>query len=213
MLAMLRKDLYVMGKYTIVLIITWVVAAGVLIWLPKTDASFLYYLMPAMSATIALNAVSADHECRWDRFAAMTPLRPWQLVLEKYLFTYGTLALLGGLSFLAAWAAASGENNSSTWAAIVLVLLLIATSLPLVYRFGRQKGGMILMIFWGLVAALILGAAHWNYGLIETAFGWVEEVPAPALAAGTTVFLIAANVWSFYLSVRFYARRQRGWYD
>ncbi|MDE7218015.1 MAG: ABC-2 transporter permease [Oscillospiraceae bacterium] len=213
MLAMLRKDCYVMGKYTVVLIITWAAAAGVLIWFPKTDASFLYYLMPAMSVTIALNAVSTDHECCWDRFAAMTPLRPWQLVLEKYLFTYGTLALMAGLSFLVVWAAASDENSSSIWVAIVLVLLFVDMSLPLVYRFGRQKGGMTLMIFWGLVAALILGAAHWNYGLIETAFGWVEEVPAPALAAGIAVFLAAANAWSFYLSVRFYARRQRGWYD
>lgn len=213
MFAMLRKDVYVMGRYTAVFSAVWLAIIAVCARLPGLESASLYYLMPVYALTVTLNAVSSDHECRWDRFAAMTPLRPWQLVLEKYLFTYGTLALLGGLSFLAAWAAASDENNSSTWAAIVLVLLLIATSLPLVYRFGRQKGGMILMIFWGLAAALLLGAAHWNYGLIETAFGWVEEVPAPALAAGTTVFLLAANVWSFYLSVRFYARRQRGWYD
>lgn len=213
MLAMLRKDFYVMGKYTAALVITWAAAAGVLIWFPGTDAGFLYYLMPAMSATIAQNAVCIDHECRWDRFAAMTPLRPWQLVLEKYLFTYGILTLMAGLSFLAAWATSSDVNRSSIWAAIVLVLLLIAMSLPLAYRFGRQKSGMILIILWGLAAALVLGTAHWNYGLIEAAFGWMDDVPAPALAAGSAVFLAAASVWSFRLSVRFYTRRQRGWYE
>lgn len=213
MLAMLRKDFYVMRKYTMVLVITWVAAAGVLIWLPKTDVSFLYFLMPAMSATIALNAVSADHECRWDRFAAMTPLRPWQLVLEKYLFIYGTLALLGGLSILVVWATASGESRSSVWMSIVLTLLFITMSLPLTYRFGRQKGGTILIVFWGLAAAVLLGTAHWNYGLIESAFGWMDGVPVPALAAGTTVFLAAANAWSLRLSIRLYTRRQRGWYE
>lgn len=213
MLAMLRKDFYVMRKYTMVLVITWVAAAGVLIWLPKTDVSFLYFLMPAMSVTIALNAVSADHECRWDRFAAMTPLRPWQLVLEKYLFTYGTLALLGGLSILVVWATASGESRSSVWMSIVFTLLFIAMSLPLTYRFGRQKGGTILIVFWGLAAAVLLGTAHWNYGLIEAAFGWMDGVPVPALAAGTTVFLAATNAWSLRLSIRLYTRRQRGWYE
>ena len=42
MLAMLRKDLYVMGKYTAVFIISWMVVAGVSARIFNADGSFLY---------------------------------------------------------------------------------------------------------------------------------------------------------------------------
>ena len=69
------------------------------------------------------------------------------------------------------------------------------------------------MIIWGLAAAAILGAAHWRYHLIEAVFGWMDAVPVPALAAGCIIVLGVLNIFSVILSVRFYTRRQRGWYD
>lgn len=213
MLAMLRKDWYVMGKYTAVFIAAWMVIAGMLAWIPGAERSFLFYTLPVVCFGVTLNAIGVDHDCRWDRFAAMTPLRPWELVLEKYLLSYGILALIAGLGALAGRISTVGQGGNDMWATIVLVLLATATALPLVYRFGQQKGRLILLGFWGLVAALILGTAQWSFEVIEWFFGWIEEIPALALAVGVTVLLTAANVWSFHLSTRFYTRRQRGWYD
>ena len=45
------------------------------------------------------------------------------------------------------------------------------------------------------------------------AFGWMGDVPVPALAAGIAGLLLALHLFSFLLSVRFYTRRRRGWYD
>lgn len=213
MLAMLRKDWYVMGKYTAVFIAAWMVIAGMLAWIPGAERSFLFYTLPVVCFGVTLNAIGVDHDCRWDRFAAMTLLRPWELVLEKYLLSYGILALIAGLGALAGRISTMGQGGNDMWATIVLVLLATATALPLVYRFGQQKGRLILLGFWGLVAALILGAAHWNYALIEAVFGWMDAAPVPALAAGIAAVLLAANAASICLSIRFYTRRQRGWYD
>lgn len=213
MLAMLRKDCYVMGKYAAGIIITWIVMAGMYAWISKVESSFLYYFMPALSITIVRNAVSYDHERRWDRFAAMTPLRPWALVLEKYLLAYGALALMAGLGALAGWISTLGKSGANMWMPVVLALLMTATDLPVVYRFGRQRGAIILMVSWGLVAAAILGTAHWNYALIKLVFGWMEDVPFLALLAGIGGMLLVVNAGSILLSIRFYARRQRGWYD
>lgn len=205
MLAMLRKDLYVMGRYTAYLILSWLVVTWAATRFLESDAGFLYGMLPMFSLTISLNSVSAD-EGRWDRFAAVTPLRPWQIVPAKYLFAYGCLAVMTALAALA------GGGGVKLWTVAAITPLVLAMALPLLYRFGRQRGSIVLLLFWGLAAAAILGSAHFRYDLIESAFGWLEDVPAPLLAVGGGCALLALNAGSILLSVRFYTRRQRGWY-
>ena len=213
MLAMLRKDCYVLRKYTVTLLVFWVLMAGMYSMVPGVDGNLFYAIMPAMATSTVLNAIASDQACRWDRFAAMTPLRPWELVLEKYLLGYGLIALLAVLSELARWAVTRGQGGVNVWTVVAMVLLSNAMGIPLVYRFGRQNGPMVLLVIWGTAAAVILGTAHWRYDLLDKAFGWIDYVPAPALAAGITAGLVIINIGSVLLSIRFYARRQRGLYD
>lgn len=213
MLAMLRKDCYAMGKHTVLLLVFWTFMAGMYALVPGVDGNLFYAIMPAMGANVVLGAIHYDQACRWDRFIAMTHLRPWQLVLEKYLLVYGLIALLAVLSVLAGWVSARGRSGLSVWAVIVATLLFDAMGLPLVYRFGQPKGSTIVLSIWGAAAAVILGTAHWRRDLLGRAFGWMGEIPASALAAGTAAAVLLINVGSILLSVRFYARRQRGMYD
>ncbi|MDE7262125.1 MAG: ABC-2 transporter permease [Oscillospiraceae bacterium] len=213
MLAMLRKDCYVLRKNAVAMTVFWMVMAGMYALVPGVDGNMFYAIMPAMSSRIAMNAISIDQVCRWDRFVAMTPLRPWQLVLEKYLLAYGVLALMAGSGALACWVSTMGRGSVNIGMVVALVSLNTAMGLPLVYRFGWKKGPAILLSVWGIAAAAILGAARWNYALLQAAFGWMDGVPAPALAAGTAAVLFAINMGSVLLSIRFYSRRQRGMYD
>ena len=205
-MAMLRKERYVMGRYTAYLILSWLAAAWAAIRFVDPEAGSLYGMLPMFSVTVSLNSVSADED-RWDRFVAVTPLRPWQIVLAKYLYAYGCLAVMTALAALA------GGGGVKLWAAAAITPLALAMSLPPLYRLGRRRGSMALLSFWGLAAAAVLGTAHFRYDLIESAFGWIEAVPPPALAAGITAVLLAANAASIRLSIRYYTRRRRGWYD
>lgn len=205
MRAMLRKDWYVMGRYAAYLILSWLLVVWAAIRFLESDARFLYRMLPVFSLTIVMNSVGAD-ENRWDRFAVITPLRPWRIVVAKYLFAYAALAVM---TALAALAGGGGE----LWVVVALALLALAVSLPLLYRLGRRRGGMALLLLWGLAAAVILGAAFFRYELIDAAFGWIDEVPFPLLALGGGSALLALNAGSIVLSIRFYARRRRGWYD
>ena len=212
MFALLRKDVYVMGRAAAAYAATWLVMAALLPHISKLDTGYMYYIMPACSLSLAMSAVSYDEECRWDRFAAMTPLRPWVLVLEKYLFAYGLLTLITVLGAVSSRVFAGSWEWERLRMSLALILLGLATVLPVIYRFGRRKGGALLLAFWGTVAAAILGAALLNYGIIEVTFGWMDAIPAAALEAGLIVCLLAASALSYALSVRFYRRRQRGWY-
>ena len=212
MLALLRKDIYVMGRTAAACAATWLVMAALLPRISKLDTGYMYYIMPICSLSLAMSAVSYDEECRWDRFAAMTPLRPWVLVLEKYLFACGLLTLMTVLAAVSSRIFAGSWERERLRMSLVLVLLGLATDLPLIYRFGRRKGGALLLALWGAAAAVILGTALLNYSIIEAAFGWMDAIPAAALEAGLIVGLLAASVLSYALSIRFYRRRQRGWY-
>lgn len=211
MLALLRKDCYVMRKFAVVYTIAWMIMSGTFGWISGTSGSSLYYLMPIMSSTIVMSAIGSDETCRWDRFVAMSPLRPWQIVLAKYLFAYGTLTLMSVLGALANHVSAS-RSGVEVLTEVVLVLMATAMALPLVYRFGRQTGARILGIIILGLAMAILGPAHLKYEWIEAAFGWMDDVPVPTLATGIAGLLLALHLFSFLLSVRFYTRRQRGWY-
>ena len=85
------------------------------------------------------------------------------------------------------------------------VLLLLAVILPAVYRFGRQKGAALTM--YPLMA--LLGAA----------LLWGQENASEALAellrptAFRFLLSVGAHLASIPVSVLFYTRRQRGWYD
>ena len=213
MLAMLRKDCYVVGKYTVTMLVFWTFMAGMYALVPGVDGNLFYAIMPVMGANVVLNAVSSDQVCRWDRFIAMTHLRPWQLVLEKYLLAYGLIALLALLGALAGWVTTMGHSGLRMWTVVVTALLFNAMGLPLVYRFAQPKGSTVLLSVWGAAAAVILGTAYWRRDLLDRAFGWMGEIPASALAAGTVAVVSVVNIGSILLSVRFYARRQRGVYD
>lgn len=213
MLAMLRKDFYVIGKYTVMLLVLWTFMSGLYSLVPGSDGNMFYAIMPAMGANVVLNAISNDRACRWDRFIAMTSLRPWQLVLEKYLLAYVLTALLAALGTLAGWITTRGQGGLHVWAVVIAVLLYNAMGLPLLYRFGQPMGSTILLSIWGAAAAVILGTAYWRRELLSKAFGWMSDIPVPLLAAGIIALLLAVNAGSVLLSIRFYTRRRRGWYD
>ena len=213
MLAMLRKDWYVVGKYMASVLLFELAIAAAFRWIGESISSVYYTATIVAADTVILNAIDSVFRCGWDRFIVMTSLRPWEPVLGKYLLACGAVVWAVGIGALLVWNSPEGMDQVELWTAVVLSFLCIAMMLPLAYRYGRQKGEIILLAIWGVVAVLILGTAQWSFEVIEWFFGWIEEIPALALAVGVTVLLTAANVWSFHLSIRFYTRRQRGWYD
>ena len=144
MIALLRKDLYVTGRYAAAYAGAWAVISLLCsVWM---NIHSLLDTMPICALTVVLNAVSADQECRWDRFAAMSPLRPWVLVGEKYLYAYGLIAMLTALRAAGLRLAGRHGGQPLPRTILVLVLLALATALPLTYRYGRRKGGALLLV-------------------------------------------------------------------
>lgn len=206
MWGLLRKDLYVIRGQLILYTVLWAVLAGMLAWIPEDHPS-VSLMIPLLSANMVMTTIDADERWCWDRFAGMMPLRPWQIVLAKYLLAYGVLALIAVVELLAGWISTLGKGGLPVWRTAAVILLELGPWLPLRYRFGRGKSVFFLILIWGSFAVLLLNP--WGLEIADFLFGWMESAPGTALALGGAALLAGMSAVSYCLAVRFYTRGQR----
>ena len=151
---------------------------------------------------------------RWALSAAMLPYRTGQLVWSKYLLSYLYTLLGGGIIVLGAFlrgmttGAADWKETAEMSVMLASVMLFItALGLPLLYRFGSEKGRLAMILCMGIG----IGAAMGLMGIFGE-LPKLPEIPLPVLAAGIAVLAAGATYASFRLSVHFYRKRQNGAY-
>lgn len=210
MIGLLKKDLFVADKSGRLLLVLALVFSVV----PNMGAFGSTYAM-ILAVMMPLNSIAYDERCKWDRYAAMLPYRPGQLVWSKYLLSYLYTLLGGGIIVLGAFlrgvttGAADWKETAETSLMLAVVMLFItALGLPILYRFGSEKGRLAMIVCMGIG----VGAAMGLLGIFGE-LPKLPELPLPAVIAGVAVLAVGATWLSFRLSVHFYRKRQNGAYD
>lgn len=210
MTGLLKKDLYVAGKSGRLLLVLALVFSMV----PSLGAFGSTYAV-MLAVMMPLNSIAYDERCKWDRYAAMLPYRTGQLVWSKYLLSYLYTLLGGGIIVLGAFlrgvttGAADWKETAEMSAILAVVMLFItALGLPMLYRFGSEKGRLAMIVCMGVG----VGAAMGLMGIFGE-LPKLPELPLPAVVAGIAVLAVGATWLSFRLSVYFYRNRQNGAYD
>ena len=211
MIALLRKDIYVADKQARLLI----VLALIFCLIPNMGAfSSTYALMTAFM--IPINSLAYDDKSKWDKYAAMLPYRISELVGSKYLLCviYTGLAFLivaVGMAVQGLVVTRTGIDWTELWETelvlIVTMAFIMNLTLPLLYRFGTERGRMLMVLMLG--AALGMGL-----GLVKIAKVLrIPGLPLPAIAAAGAAGAVVLTVASLRLSMRFYKNRREGKYD
>lgn len=214
MMALIKKDFYLVDKQTCMLM----TVAVVLSLLPRFETFGGIYL-PVLAMTLPLTTLAYDERCHWDKFLAMTPCRPETVVLSKYLFTLiltaATLAVMVLIGVIRSTMIGEScdltENLIERVTQLVLVIAVNAISLPAVFRFGAEKGRFAMMAACFGVLAVITGGAR--LAGADAMFGWLDRMPLAGLGIAAAAAVIVVNAVSFLLSVRFYRKRRSGAYD
>lgn len=204
MKALLRKDFYVAKKQEGVLL----GLALLFCLLPKMGTLANTYAV-VMAIMIPLSTITYDEQCKWDKYAAMLPYTPWQIVWSKYVLTF--LCLFAGAAMILLASAMRavygegllyGEELLGNLALLLAVLLMLDVSLPLVYRFGSEKGRLVMILV--MLACLAAGMG------VSRLVGEVRLPALPALVgiALGVLILAAATGLSFWCSLCFYLRRR-----
>lgn len=204
MIGLLKKDLFVADKSGRLLML---LALGFSLIPPLGAFGSTYAMMLALM--IPLNSIAYDERCKWDRYAAMLPYRPEQLVWSKYLLAY-LFTLLGGAVIVVSAAIQRADWRETLEMAALLagsMLFVTALGLPALYRFGAEKGRYVMILVMGVGIGAALG--------VMRIFGETPELPdlpLPAVLLLLAVLAAGATYVSFRMSVRFYRKRQNGAY-
>lgn len=213
MTALLKKDLYVLSKQ--VGIIVPIVLA--LSFIPRMESFGTVYVV-VLAMMMPANSISSDELSHWDKYAVMLPFRPRQIVRSKYLLALiMTLAsvvvniLLQGVHAIYQNDAAAREEAAAATAVMVLFMIVVnLISIPLVYRFGPEKGRvMMMLLMFALSGLIVLGARKLPLeDLVET----VIRLPLPAACLILAAIAAVCVPLSISLSTRFYIKRRDGAY-
>ena len=214
MIALLKKVIFVMDKQMRLLVIL----ALLFNLIPSASSLGATYAM-LIALMLPMSTISYDERCKWDRYAAMLPWTPQQIVGSKYVLSYGALALGAALIILGNFArtlygGATDWEETGALLAIYLVLIAVMTAVvyPLIYRFGSEKGRLILVVVFLGIFAMAFGTVVLAMDNMEGIVARLEAISAPVLAAAAVVVVAGATFLSYRLSVRFYLRRREGAY-
>ena len=210
MIGLMRKDLFVADKSGRLLLVMAVEFSMI----PSMGNFGATYAM-MLALMMPLTSIAYDERSKWDKYAAMLPYTPGQIVWSKYLLAYFYTVLGGGIIVLGTLlrGIATGSVDWETTMQLtvmmgVAMLFVMALGLPVIYRFGSEKGRFVMIVIMGLGVGAALG--------LMGVFGELPELPRlplPAVAAVIAVLVVAATYASFRASVHFYKKRQNGAYD
>ena len=199
MTALLLKDFYTIlrqGRLMLVFVLVFAL-------IPGLNAAGLAIVYAAM---LPYTALAYDERSKWDQLAAVMPYSTRDIVLGKYVFGWlciGAAAVLS-LLFQAVLALLSSRAFAPAMMALAALggLCILSISLPVMFRFGVEKGRMAMF----LVIFLVCGTA----GAIASIAASGDAAKFASQGAALVILLIAAVVLtavSIPLSQRFYWKR------
>lgn len=166
--------------------------------------NIIFLFMPIMiSGLLPSTLLSYDERCKWQEFSGALPVSRAQLVSAKYLLGLGcmTLILLVTLIVHLIVRRFPPQTLLSMLGAIYgLSLFISAVSLPMMFKFGVEKGRL-----WYYATLVLMGVASGASAGVTTDL-FSEGLPSflwliPVL--GVVIFAL-----SWLLAIRFYQKRE-----
>lgn len=207
MKGLLRKDLYMMGKYCRSYLLLVIVFLCVSVF--SSDNLFFVFYPSLFSGMIPVSLLAYDERSRWMQYSGTLPYTKGQLVSGKYI-----IGLMTQIAVLIATGIAqairmkmNGTFQWDTFAALMLVIFSMAAvissiSLPFMFKLGVEKGRVAYYVMIGIacmgsVAASKLFQTDWQGSMN------LQGVLPVLVAAGIAVYAL-----SWHLSIVFYRKRE-----
>lgn len=202
MIGLILKDVLNLKKQARIYLI--LVIFYFILGIANKNSSMFSSMMAMVAVLIPITAMSYDERSKWDRYALTMPLSRATMVASKYLI---------GLIFLSAACLISiivnmlfsitdiSEYILISLASLSAGMILMALVFPLLFKFGVEKGRILLMIVLFAPTALIslLPSVGVSLPDEETIKSFIYAGPI----IGGVIFLA-----SFYISLSIYRKKE-----
>ena len=203
MRGLLLKDLLNLKKQ-------WVIIGVLIIFyalfsFKSGNGSMLGGVLGVLAAMMPVTAFSFDEKAKWDKYALSMPVSRADLVLSKYLFGFGFCVVAFAVNLVFNFLLDSGGGFMKTllisYALFAAALFFMLLLLPVLFRFGVEKGRLLML------AILLLPTAAVTLGV--TSGGGLPDEHALMLLLKLSPFLvILLAAGSMVLSLKIYARKE-----
>lgn len=222
MKGLILKDFYSLKVYVKTLFI--MVALYALLGIFTDSPSMLSGLIGVFCMILPVTSFSYDKYFKWEEFALSLPLRRAKIVLAKYIFT--ALLVLFSMVFITVFSilielfSAQTISMDGAWELLMtnyftmgIFLLLPAILLPVMFKFGPDKGRVALIAVLGGFSLLIVAAAQFLPSLApelaQSLKGtFANEHNALAVLNIIPIVTIVLFILSYFLSCAFYRARE-----
>lgn len=167
MKSLILKDLYNIGhnaKSMLFILVIFAVA-----FIPTSDVGGYIFMCAILCSMMIVTTFSFDDTSKWTRYAMITPISKKDLVAGKYI-VLAIFCVIGSLFGMVVGAiggvilkkvsfdlAGIGELLFLTLVAWVISLILGSISIPLVFKFGAEKGRVLILVSFLIPAAICFG--------------------------------------------------------
>lgn len=203
MKGLIIKDLLNMKK-TLKLYLLLLVFYGVLSFAQGNNMLFGYFVV-LLTMMMSITALSYDEKANWDKYALSMPVSRTDLVMSKYVLSYGCLIVAIVLAVLYMYLI-DGRITQDGWAILAVCtgfsLFFTSIMLPVMFKFGCEKGRIAIFAISliPVAAVMIFNKANLLPKIDEK---MLEMLP---YIAGVIVILM--SVISMFISVRIYKNKE-----
>lgn len=208
MLGLVLKDLYGLKKSLTVMLLLYVfyIVFGIAADMGSSMLNIMTMLMPL----VAISSFYYDDMNKWDNYAMAMPLTRRQIVMSKYALSLLLMAGSAALSsicnvvFYVCGLDQQVEMSFTIMGVFALIgVLFVSIVMPLIYKFGVEKGRLFMMgcgILIGAIVALLVSSL--DDRTIQKFMDYSEWI-----LAGAVVLIWVLAVLSFQISVKLYEKK------
>lgn len=214
MKSLILKDFYNIGHNAKSMLFILVVFA--ISFITTSNVSGYIFISAALCGAMIITTFSFDDACGWMRYALVMPISRRELVAAKFgalavFCTVGSLfglagGLIGGLLMgkITLTSAEIGELLFLTLAAWEISLVFGSISIPLVFRFGSEKGRLLMFVSFLVPSAICFGI----YQLLLLLGDDLASRLLSVLLYCSPVIALAWCYGMYRISCRIFARRE-----
>ena len=216
MKGLIIKDLCVLKNQmkTLLLVLAFFVIFSII----NEDATFILFLVPFYMIMILITTFNYDEFNKWDSYCNSLPLSRKEIVKSKYILFNATSLIVLILGILASFIIPKFIENTtfeSIYASIIGVAfgicLVISLLIPFYYKFGSQKGRIMLFLTIAILALLIGMITSLDiFNNIEL-MNIINSLNNLSLGMFTILLIIITVIImaiSYYISIKIYSNKE-----
>ena len=171
------------------------------------------FFLPFMAVMLSISGFSYDDYNGWQTYASALPKGKTNIVKAKYITALGIMIVAGILGLLLSLAligikgtGSLDESVSALAGSMVALSFMLAVLFPIMFKYGSEKGRMVLYILAiGLAGITLLLTKVIKVEISPAAMSFLESAAFPILLI---VIVVAALAVSCFLSEKIYLKRE-----